>query len=230
VPKRTGDRPNQSQSGIFGLEIYSRVHAKDVSPGDCFTLFVDSFDAHRKTLPELLDRGWHSHDSELMIEATTYSVQLSYAVGAESHASFTLAWQRKGYDVSVTQWCRSGGCTELFSVDHTLGGSAVATVASPLIKEHYYDDTTIHILYMPWKNYQSIKMNMWLMTHFQLKNINSYFSDIYPIFPNNLRFYPLATSQSYITQASLKIGCLHQTGGFGVCQSKVSFKLLPDRP
>jgi len=26
-------------------------------------------------------------------------------------------------------------------------------------------------------------MNMLLMVHFQLKNINSYFSDIYPIFP-----------------------------------------------
>ena len=38
---------------------------------------------------------------------------------------------------------------------------------------------------------------MLLMVRFQLKNINSYFSDIYPIFPNNLRFYPLATSQSY---------------------------------
>ena len=184
MPKRTGDRPNQSQSGIFGLEIYSRVHAKDVSPGDCFTLFVDSFDAHRKTLPELLDRGWHSHDSELMIEATTYSVQLSYAVGAESHASFTLAWQRKGYDVSVTQWCRSGGCTELFSVDHTLGGSAVATVASPslITAELLWRIQPFHILYLLWKIYQSIKMNMLHMAHFQLKNINSYFSDIYHIF------------------------------------------------
>jgi len=38
---------------------------------------------------------------------------------------------------------------------------------------------------------------MLLMAHFQLKNVNSYFNDIYPIFPKNLRFYPLATSQSY---------------------------------
>ena len=59
-------------------------------------------------------------------------------------------------------------------------------------------------------------MNMLLMVNFQLKNINSYFSDIYPIFPNNLRFYPLALLRRAITQASLKIhiGCLHQTGGF----------------
>jgi len=35
------------------------------------------------------------------------------------------------------------------------------------------------------------------MAHFQLKNINFYFSDIYPIFPKNLWFYPLATLQSY---------------------------------